>query len=302
MDPKGTLVYLPDAETVAGLHPDWPSDMCAALCLGADGDCDVVVFHADESDRALRTVARLTGRDRAGFVVFPHRDDAPVRRLSFAEEQALCGVLADAPDLVELAADYLLNYRYALETGAPVREADRQADGVADAASVSPDAPEVLLRRPRPAATLAADARPPSLSRRRRHDLFVRIFPGADTFRLTVHDGEPPLRVGDALQVERVDTLAERGQVRLLAPGLAHRAALPGDSFVVPRSTLPEEVVERWVSGDGHATLRSRAGLCLILEEYLVPSRPPRIARVAATASSFVRSCKKMRDPNSLVR
>lgn len=241
MEIGDALVYIPDPDALHALHSDWPEDMRAALCIRSDGDCQIAVFHAEESGDALTAVSRLVRRSAASLVVVPAREGYATRKISFSEDQKLCGILAEAPGLGELAADYAMNYRYAREGGSARAAPDREA--------------RRSVPRPARSATLRRDI--PWLACRDGKQFFARIFLEADEYRLTIHDGEPPLRVGEALSAEVVEDEAGSARVLLKAVSYPGRGLAPGDSLVVGREALPGEVAARWSAGDGHATIRA---------------------------------------------
>lgn len=113
MDHPTTLIYLADAETLSQLHPDWPSDLRVALCLEEGGASDVIFIRQDEIEEAPERVATLLERDDADFVIVPMLGGYPTRRLSFSQEQQLCGLLAD---MVELPDQARSNFDYLAES------------------------------------------------------------------------------------------------------------------------------------------------------------------------------------------
>jgi hypothetical protein len=240
MEIGDALVYIPEPDALLALHADWPEDMRAALCLRSDGDCQIAVFHAEESSDALMAMSRLIRRSASSLVVVPAHEGYATRKISFSEDQRLCGILAEAPGLGELAADYAMNYRYVREGGT---------------ARAAPD-PERRRGVPPPPghSTLRRDI--PWLACRDGKQFFARIFLEADEYRLTIHDGEPPLRVGEVLRVEVVDDEPGSDRVLLKAVSYLGRGLVPGDSLVIGRAALPGEIATRWSAGDGHATLR----------------------------------------------
>lgn len=103
MDHPTTLIYLAEAETLAQLHRDWPSELCVALCLEEQGSSDVVFLRGDEVAETPERVAAMLDRDDADFVIVPTFGGYPTKRLSFSQEQQLCGILADMVELPDLA-------------------------------------------------------------------------------------------------------------------------------------------------------------------------------------------------------
>ncbi|APX89223.1 hypothetical protein BV394_05415 [Brevirhabdus pacifica] len=111
------LAYFPDERDLAHLLPGWPDGMAAVLCLDDAGRCEVLVCHRDEGESVLRRAAGALGKARGGFAVFPEQDGYPTRRILFSEEQQLLGLILEAEDLVERAADYAINYAFARDEG-----------------------------------------------------------------------------------------------------------------------------------------------------------------------------------------
>ncbi len=107
MDHPTTLIYLPDGETMGQLHRSWPDGLRVALCLEESGRSDIVFVQEEEITHAPAQVADLLGRDDADFVIVPTLGGYPTRRLSFGEEQQLCGMLADMADLPEQARAFI---------------------------------------------------------------------------------------------------------------------------------------------------------------------------------------------------
>ncbi len=111
----GTFVYIFEAEAVAAAMSDWPEQMQVAVCLTPDGGCELVVHHADELGRILQRIAAMQGEE--GMAVAPDVAGYATRKVLFSEEQQLLSLVADSPDLAELACDYAINYRFARDQG-----------------------------------------------------------------------------------------------------------------------------------------------------------------------------------------
>lgn len=107
MDHPTTLIYLPDSETLGQLHRDWPEGVRVALCLEERGQSDVVFVREEDVFKVPARVSELFRRDDVDFVIVPILGGYPTRRLSFAEEQQLCGMLADMVDLAGQARSFV---------------------------------------------------------------------------------------------------------------------------------------------------------------------------------------------------
>lgn len=111
------FAYVLDQELVRSALPDWPTGMILILCLKADGSCQTVVGHADETGRTLRKAAAALGLPERSFAVAPEVPGWPTRRVRFSEEQDMLRLVSEAKHLVELATDYAINYRFARDEG-----------------------------------------------------------------------------------------------------------------------------------------------------------------------------------------
>lgn len=117
MSGSGTFVYLLEEEAVAAMLSGWPADMQVAVCLTPGGGCDLAVHHRSELSRVLDRIATLHGLDAQDLYVAPRVEGYPTRKVLFSEEQQLLSFVADSPNLVELASDYAINYRFARDEG-----------------------------------------------------------------------------------------------------------------------------------------------------------------------------------------
>ena len=108
MEHPTTLIYLMDQDTLRRLHRGWPAGIRVALCLTEAGESHIALLHEDEIDTAAERVADLFALDDADFVIVPKLGGYPTRKISFSEDQQLCGMVADIEDLAEIATDILL--------------------------------------------------------------------------------------------------------------------------------------------------------------------------------------------------
>lgn len=119
MNRADTFVYLLEEDAVQALLPDWPADMQVAVCLTSDGGCDMAVHHASEVGCVLDRVAKLYGAARDDLCVAPQVDGHQTRKVLFSEEQQLFALVAESPDLTELAADYSRKFHGVCDRNAP---------------------------------------------------------------------------------------------------------------------------------------------------------------------------------------
>ena len=96
---------------------DWPEKMCLAVCLMESGDCQLIVFHQDEAEvfpERLQAHLRLSPRE---ICFFPAVPGYASRTLLYSDERRLLALVAEAPEIVEEASDYAVNYAFAQEEG-----------------------------------------------------------------------------------------------------------------------------------------------------------------------------------------
>lgn len=111
------FAYFVDPSELSLLVPGWPDQMRLLVCMDAAELCEFVVFHDDEEDAVFERVAEILDRPVGDFAVSPDVVGHPRRRLLFSEENALLKAIQDSDSLKEIAADYLINYDFALEEG-----------------------------------------------------------------------------------------------------------------------------------------------------------------------------------------
>lgn len=96
---------------------DWPSDMCLAVCLMENGECQLVVFQQEEADLLPDRLRGHLGLRSDALCFFPRVPGYPTRTLLYSDERRLMSLVAEAPEIVEEATDYSVNYAYAQEEG-----------------------------------------------------------------------------------------------------------------------------------------------------------------------------------------
>ncbi|PYE84361.1 hypothetical protein [Pseudoroseicyclus aestuarii] len=137
------LAFFLDETDLRGLHPGWPQGVKLVLCVeeaASQAAPAFVLYHEDEVEQVLRRVSDVLDRPAGSFAVVPEVEGHPTRRVLYSEEQQLLAHLAANDRLGELAQDYLINYRFALEEGL--------------------DPAQVTLAPQRPVPTDRADPRP----------------------------------------------------------------------------------------------------------------------------------------------
>lgn len=123
------LAYFFEASDLATVFGDWPAEVGLVLCLGAAGACEMLLHHAEEDRETavLRKAAALLGADKGGFAVVPEMAGHPTRRIVFSDQQKLLALVESEGDIAELAADFLLNYRFEKERAAKAALAEKIA-------------------------------------------------------------------------------------------------------------------------------------------------------------------------------
>ncbi|GAA6199897.1 hypothetical protein [Aquicoccus sp. SU-CL01552] len=142
---------------------DWPEKMCLAVCLMESGDCQLIVFHRDEAEvfpARLQAHLRLTGQELCFFPAVPGYAS---RSLLYSDERRLLSLVAEAPEIVEEASDYAVNYAFAQEEGLDPAvflgvEAGPARAG-SDRTSATPDPAAFVSCRGKSAAAVADAAR-----------------------------------------------------------------------------------------------------------------------------------------------
>jgi len=142
---------------------DWPEKMCLAVCLMESGDCQLIVFHQDEAEvfpARLQSHLRLTGQELCFFPAVPGYAS---RSLLYSDERRLLALVAEAPEIIEEASDYAVNYAFAQEEGLDPAvflgvEADTAQSG-SDRTTTAPDPAAFVSCRGKSAAAVANAAR-----------------------------------------------------------------------------------------------------------------------------------------------
>ncbi|WP_255104360.1 hypothetical protein [Shimia sp. CNT1-13L.2] len=111
------LAVLAEAREMSSVFDAWPSDMSLAICLFADGDCRLIVFREEEQRSVLARLSRHFEIEPSDMCVVPKADGYPTRVLHYSDQQRLMALVAEQQDIVDEAADYSVNFTFALEEG-----------------------------------------------------------------------------------------------------------------------------------------------------------------------------------------
>jgi hypothetical protein len=239
------LVYLPDIETLHGIHTDWPEEMRVILCLHDDGHCDLRLHHVEEGvEAALGDVIEQLRVAADRVQVVPATGKYPSRQMRFAEEQALCRLLDEITHLPKMATDYALDYRYRKEA-AVSRELSEKADRLA----------ERVQRRSSGDRNAQQDDTPL---------IVAHVSQDSESYRLLLSDGTPPLRAGREVFGSIVEVASDGGSVHVSWEGNVEY----NDVIVFPRATVPASVVERHAQSNMRARLHLTPRGALVVPEH----------------------------------
>ncbi|CUI95516.1 hypothetical protein TA5114_01702 [Cognatishimia activa] len=111
------MAVLLEEEDLRLVHRDWPRKMRLAVCLMPNGDCQLLLFRQEEAGLVAARLRKHLGLRPAEICIHPPVHGFPTRQLRYSDEKSLAALLADAPQLVEDATDYSVNFAFALEEG-----------------------------------------------------------------------------------------------------------------------------------------------------------------------------------------
>ena len=262
--PEQIMSVLLDAEDMRLIHRAWPVDMRLGVCLMPSGDCQLMLFHQDESlgfpDRlkdhfGLRASEISIHPKVAGFATHP---------MKYSEERALANLLSDNLELTEEALDYSVNFAYAREEGLdPVNFMGREAAHPSAANSVIEDAellpvdpPELTFSTRRKSASSNKPIRNLHFDLKREAQRFEggsgRKAPKAPTFgfksaaHLTALDTEPKDFVLKATPAGGITITAKSGVGPKVTVRDAQQVFLRDDrkllALQLGETTVPEEI------------------------------------------------------------
>lgn len=97
------FTYLIDDAEMQGLVADWPAGVGVALCLDADGEVGVVLWHADDPDGLAPRLSEATGWAQGTFAVTPEIEGCPTLRPLFSQAQEFLRLVEGFEGLPDLA-------------------------------------------------------------------------------------------------------------------------------------------------------------------------------------------------------
>jgi len=116
------FVFLMTIGELRRMFDDWPAHMHLAVCLKDDGECRMLVYREEEGAGVLPRLRRVLGLRMSEICFFPELEGFATRKLLYSDEKQLLALVRNSPEIVEEAADYSVNYSFALEEGLdPVR-------------------------------------------------------------------------------------------------------------------------------------------------------------------------------------
>lgn len=159
--PEQIMSVLLDAEDMRLIHRGWPQDMRLGVCLMPSGDCQLMLFHQDESLGFPERLKDHFGLRASEISIHPKVAGFATHPMKYSEERALANLLSDNAELSEEAQDYSVNFSYAREEGLdPLNFMGREPTGarkdivIEDAELAPVDPPELTFstrRRATPA-------------------------------------------------------------------------------------------------------------------------------------------------------
>lgn len=131
--PEQIMSVLLDAEDMRLIHRSWPIDMRLGVCLMQSGDCQLMLFHQDESVSFPQRLKDHFGLRASEISIHPQVAGFATHPMKYSEERALANLLSDNQELTEEAQDYSVNFSYAREEGLdPVNFMGRTAEMIGD--------------------------------------------------------------------------------------------------------------------------------------------------------------------------
>ena len=114
---ESTLVVLIDADDVKDAFSAWPDDICLAVCLHRDGDCNMIVFRRDERPQIPGRLIQVLDVPHEDVCFVPKVHGYPTKHFLYSDERRLMALVGSDPEVLDEAIDYAVNYTYALEEG-----------------------------------------------------------------------------------------------------------------------------------------------------------------------------------------
>lgn len=238
MGESDLLVNFLEAEAVSAVLPDWPEGMQVAVCMTAEGGCDLAVHGEGEERLVLNRLAELHRTPLQAFCVSPEMAGFQSHKIFFSQEQDLLSLVAQSDDLTSLARDYALRH-HALKdpSAAPVHISASLGEKASN-----PDDDTVSFIMPSGYAASIPDERPECMF------LDARLERGDNTIRLIIAPGD---RTG-AEPVTYISQVGSRDDFgRFVLPlsvldGWSHGASVVVD---MPLAVFPEALLSRYLTG-----------------------------------------------------
>uniref|UniRef100_UPI003567BB3A hypothetical protein n=1 Tax=Shimia sp. TaxID=1954381 RepID=UPI003567BB3A len=175
-DREKSLVVLVEPREMQLTLEGWPGDMWLALCLLSSGECRLMPFHDNEQLRIVPRLSRHLDLAAEDVCVVPAIEGYATQPLHYSDQRRLMRLVADQPGLSDEAADYSVNYRYALDEGL----APERLLGLGDDTPAEPEPEEVEAPEPPVAKPTLRTALPSFLRRPRDQALGVSPLPGPE--------------------------------------------------------------------------------------------------------------------------
>lgn len=116
-DNQQIMAVLLEAEDLRAVHRTWPMNMRLAVCLMPSGECQLLLFREEETGAFPNRLRKHLGLRPDEICLHPPVPGFSSRPLHYSDQRSLAALLADAPEILEDAQDYSVNYSYALEEG-----------------------------------------------------------------------------------------------------------------------------------------------------------------------------------------
>ena len=238
MEEFNLLVNFLEPEAVSAVLPDWPEGMQVAVCMTAEGICDLAVHAEGEESLVLNRLAELHRKPLQALCVAPEMAGFPSHKILFSQEQDLLFLMAESTDLTSVANTYAERPQMPQGLG-DASDHHTKSSGVRE--SPMSDA-EISLMLPAGYAAPTSDARPEcmfidAVLERRDNAIRLVIAPADRTGAETV------------INVTQVGSRDDFGRFVLplsVLDGWSH-----GNSVVVemPLTVFPEALLSRYVTG-----------------------------------------------------
>lgn len=116
-NPATTLAVFFEPDALEMVHPSWPNQVFLAVCLTADGDCNLLTFCEEELKLIPHRILSALGASQSELCVVPRIPGFASRALLYSEQQTLIDIIKGHPSVLEEAQDYAVNFQFALDEG-----------------------------------------------------------------------------------------------------------------------------------------------------------------------------------------